>query len=139
MRVVHWDWCFGAFVDDTQSRRRPTEQCSEKASVCTAREVALRIAALVHLQEKASRGATCPGRRGKFFFCFFSVRVCVLQSARFGYRQTEMKHNIQNKQVDNSSQPEPKPKTTRRVRVLQPARFGYTGVNGNEAHQIQNK
>ena len=72
-------------------------------------------------------------------FCFFSVRTCSTQSARFGYRQTEMKHNIQNKQVDNSSQPGPKPKTTTRVRVLQPARFGYTGANGNEAHQIQNK
>ena len=50
-----------------------------------------------------------------------------------------MKHNIQNKQVDNSSQPGPKPKTTTRVRVLQPARFGYTGANGNGAHKIQNK
>ena len=55
------------------------------------------------------------------------------------HRQTEMKHNIQNKQVDNSSQPGPKPNTTTRVRVLQPARFGYTGANGNKAHQIQNK
>ena len=50
-----------------------------------------------------------------------------------------MKHEIQNKQVDNSSQPGPKPKTRTRVRVLQSARFGYTGANGNEAHQIQNK
>ena len=50
-----------------------------------------------------------------------------------------MKHNIQNKQVDNSSQPGPKPKTTTRVRFLQSARFGYTGANGNEAHQIQHK
>ena len=53
---------------------------------------ALRIAALAHLQEKAPRGATCPGRRGKVFFVS-SLYVCVLQSARFGYRQTEMKHN----------------------------------------------
>ena len=58
---------------------------------------------------------------------------------RVQYRQTEMKHNIQNKQVDNSSQPGPKIKTTTRVRVFQSARFGYTGANGNEAHQIQNK
>ena len=67
--------------------RRPTERCSEKASVCTAREVALRIAALAHLQEKAPRGATCPGRRGKVFFVssLYVVRV-LLQSARFGYR-----------------------------------------------------
>ena len=72
-------------------------------------------------------------------FFVSSLYVRVLQSARFGYRQTEMKHNIQNKQVDNSSQPKPKPKTTTRVRVLQPARFGYTGANGNEAHQILNK
>ena len=50
-----------------------------------------------------------------------------------------MKHNIENKQVDNSSQPGPKPKTTTRGRVLQPARFGYTGASGNEAHQILNK
>ena len=54
-----------------------------------------------------------------------------------------MKHNKfkANKfeQVYNSSQPGPKPKTTTRVRVLQPARFGYTWANGNEAHQIQNK
>ena len=110
---------FEAFVDDTRSRRRPIEQCSGKASVC--------IAALAHLQEKAPRGATCPGRRGKVFFVS-SLYVRVLQSARFGYRQTEMKHNIQNKQVDNSSQPGPKPKTTARVR--QPARFGYTAANG---------
>ena len=32
-----------------------------------------------------------------------------------------------------------KPKNTTRVRVLQPARFGYTGANGNEVRQIQNK
>ena len=145
---VHRDWCFEAFVDDTRSRRRPTsvEQCSGKASVCTARQIALRIAALAHLQEKGPRGATCPGRRGKFFFVSFLYVVRVLQSARFGYRQMEMKHNIQNKQVDNSSQPGPKPKTTTRVRVLQSVRFGYTGANGNtksliltEAHKIQNK
>ena len=140
---VHRNWCFEAFVDDTRSRRRPTEQFSGKASVCTAQEVALRIAGLAHLQGKAPRGATCPGRRGKVFFVSSPhVRIFIeksKQSARFGYRQTEMKHNIQNKQVDNSSQPGPKPKTTTRVRVLQPARFGYTGANGNEAHQIQNK
>ena len=99
----------------------------------------MRITALAHLQEKAPRGGTCPGQRGKVFFVS-SLYVRVLQSARFGYyRQTEMKHNIQNKQVDNSSQPGPKPNTTTRVRVLQPARFGYTGANGNEAHHIQNK
>ena len=135
---IHRDWCFEAFVDDTRRRRRPTEQCSGKTSVCTAQEVAWRIAALAHLQEKASREATCPGRRGKFFLVS-SPYVRVLQSARFGYRQTEMKHTIRNKQVDNSSQPGPKPKTTTRVRVLQPARFGYTGANRNEAHKIQNK
>ena len=99
----------------------------------------MRIAALAqHLQEKAPRGATCPGRRGKVFF-ISSLYVLVLQSARFGYRQTEMKHNIQNKQVDNSSQPGPKPKPTTRVRVLQPTLFGYPAANGNEAHQIQHK
>ena len=100
----------------------------------------MRIDALEHLQEKAPRGATCPGRQGKVFFVSSLYVVRVPQSARFGYRQTEMKHNIQNKQVDNSSQPGPKPKTTpRRVRVLQSARFGYTRANGNEAHQIQTK
>ena len=89
---LHRDWYFEAFVDDTRSRRRPTEQCSGKASACTAQEVALRIAALAHLQEKAPREVTCPGRRGKVFFvsCLY---VRVLQSARFGFRQTEMKHN----------------------------------------------
>ena len=80
-----------------------------------------------------------PWTAGQGLFLVSSLYVRVLQSARFGYRQTEMKHNIQNKHVDNSSQPGPKPKTTSRVRVLQPARFGYTGANGNEAHQIQNK
>ena len=50
------------------------------------------MAALAHLQEKAPRGATCPGRRGKVFFVS-SLYVRVLQSTRFGYRQTEMKHN----------------------------------------------
>ena len=52
-----------------------------------------------------------------------------------------MKHNKfkTNKLTTAASQPGPKPKTTTRVRVLQPARFGYTGANGNEAHQIQNK
>ena len=53
----------------------------------------MRIAALAHLQEKAPRGATCPGRRGKVFFVSSPYVVRVLQSARFGYRQTEMKHN----------------------------------------------
>ena len=52
----------------------------------------MRIAALAHLQEKAPRGATCPGRRGKVFFVS-SLYERVLQSARFRYRQTEMKHN----------------------------------------------
>ena len=47
----------------------------------------MRIAALAHLQEKAPRGATCPGRRGKVFFVS-PLYVRVLQSARFGYRQT---------------------------------------------------
>ena len=78
---VHRDWCSEAFVDDTRSRRRPTEQFSGKASVCTAQEVALRIAALAHLQEKAPRGATCPGRRGKVFFVsslYVRVQVTVL-------------------------------------------------------------
>ena len=41
---------------------------------------------------KGPRGGTCPGRRGKVFFVS-SLYVRVLQSARFGYRQTEMKHN----------------------------------------------
>ena len=50
------------------------------------------IAALAHLQEKAPRGATCSGRRGEVFFVS-SLYVRVLKSARFGYRQTEMKHN----------------------------------------------
>ena len=91
----------------------------------------------------AKKGPTwshVPWTTGKVFFVSSLYVVRVLQSARFGYKQTEMKHNIQNKQVDNnSSQPGPKPKTTTRVRVLQSARFGYTGANGNEAHQIQNK
>ena len=47
----------------------------------------MRIAALAHLQEKAPRKATCPGRRGKVFFVS-PLYVRVLQSARFGYRQT---------------------------------------------------
>ena len=51
----------------------------------------MRIDALVHLQERAPRGA-CPGRRGKVF-SVSSLYVRVLQSARFGYKQTEMKHN----------------------------------------------
>ena len=104
-------------MDDTRSRRRPTEQCSGKASVCTAQEVALRIAALAHLQKKAPRGATYPGRRGKVFFVS-SLYVRVLQSARFGYRgangnEAHYIQNEQNKQVDNSSLYQTKPKTTR--------------------------
>ena len=47
---------------------------------------------LAHVQEKAPRGATCPGRRGKVFFVS-SLYARVLQSACFGYRQTEMKDN----------------------------------------------
>ena len=47
----------------------------------------MRITALAHLQEKAPRGATCPGRRGRVFFVS-PLYVRVLQSARFGYRQT---------------------------------------------------
>ena len=99
---VHRDWCFEAFVGDTRSMRRPADQCSGKASVWTAQEVALRIAALAHQQEKPPRGATCPGRRGKVFFVS-SVYVRVLQSARFGYRQTEMKRNIQNNQLTTAA------------------------------------
>ena len=76
----------------TEKKQKRPCQCSGKASVYTAQEVALRIAALAHLQEKAPRGATCPGRRGKVFFVSY-LYVSVLQSARFGYRQTEMKHN----------------------------------------------
>ena len=92
---VHRDWCFEAFVnvkipgagDDLLSSA--AESLGMYSSI---QEVALRIAALAHLQEKTSRGATCPGRRGKVFFVS-SLYVRVLQSARFGYRQTEMKHN----------------------------------------------
>ena len=108
---VHRDWCFEAFVDDTRSRRRPTEQCSGKASVCTAREVALRIAALAHLQEKAPRGAMCPldGGARSFLFLLCTSYVRVLQYARFVYRQTEMKHNIQtNKLTTAASQDQSK-------------------------------
>ena len=38
-----------------------------------------------------------------------------------------MKHNIQNKQVDNSSQPGPKPNTTTRERVLHLPVLGIQG------------
>ena len=38
-----------------------------------------------------------------------------------------MKHNIQNKQVDNSSQPGPKPNTTTGVRVLH---LPVSGIQG---------
>ena len=79
---VHRDWCFEAFVD-VKRARAGDNLLSSAASVCTAQEVALRIAALAHLQEKAPRGATCPGRRGKVFFVS-SLYVRVLQSARFG-------------------------------------------------------
>ena len=70
----------------------------------------MRIAALAHLQEKAPRGATCPGRRGKVFFVS-SLYVRVLQYARFGYRQTEMKHNKfkTNKLKTASQDQSPKP------------------------------
>ena len=80
------------------------------------------IAALAHLQEKAPRGATCSGRRGEVFFVS-SLYVRVLKSARFGYRQTEMKHNKfkTNKLAIAASQDQNK-KNTAKVRVLQPAR-----------------
>ena len=52
----------------------------------------MRIDALAHLQEKPPPWSHVPWTAGQGLFCFFSV-VRVLQSARFGYRQTEMKHN----------------------------------------------
>ena len=92
---AHRDCCFEAFVD-VKIPRAGDDLLSSAAGksryVCTVQVVALRIAALADLQEKAPRGATCPGRRGKVFFVS-SLDVRVLQSARFGYRQTEMKHN----------------------------------------------
>ena len=70
---VHRDWCFEAFVDIkilgagddllSSAAGKPRYVQLKKTQ-----EVALRIAALAHLQEKAPRGATCPGRRGKVFF-----------------------------------------------------------------------
>ena len=92
---VHRDWCFEAFVDVKIPGAGDDLLSSAAESLgmySSIQEVALRIAALAHLQEKTSRGATCPGRRGKVFFVS-SLYVRVLQSARFGYRQTEMKHN----------------------------------------------
>ena len=52
-----------------------------------------------------------------------------------------MKHNKfkTNTLTTAASQDQSQKPQQERVRVLQPARFGYTGANGNEAHQIQNK
>ena len=86
-RVVHWDCCFEAFVDDTRSRRRPTEQCSEKASVCTAQDVALRIAAV----RKGPTWSHVPWTAGRVFFLFL---LCTY--VFYNLHQTEMKHNNQN-------------------------------------------
>ena len=47
------------------------------------------------------------------------------QNERYYIITDEEWYIIQNKLVDNSSQPGPQPKTTTRVRVLQLARFGY--------------
>ena len=80
-----------------------------------------------------------PWTAGQGLFCFFSVRTCSTICSFRVWANGNEAQQIQNKQVDSSSQPGPKPKTTTRVRVLQPARFGYTETNGNEAHQIQNK
>ena len=137
---VHRDWCFEAFVDVKIPGAGDDllSSAARNPRVCAAQEVALRIAALAHLQEKAPRGATCPGRRGKvllFLLCtyvFYNLPVS-------GIANGNEAQQIQNKQAGSSSQPGPKPKTTTRVRVLQPARFGYAGANGTEAHQIQNK
>ena len=50
-----------------------------------------------------------------------------------------MRHNKFKTNKLTTATSQTKAKNTTRVRVLQPARFGYTGANGNEAHQIQNK
>ena len=65
-----------------------------------------------------------PWTAGQGLFCFFSVRTCST-ICRFGYRQTEMKHNKfkTNKLTTAASQDQTK--TTTRARVLQLAPFGY--------------
>ena len=78
-----------------------------------------------------------PWTAGQVFFCFLLCTCSTICPFRVWAKGNEAQQT-QNKQSDNSSQPGPKPKTTTRVRVLQPARFGYTGA-GNEAHQIKNK
>ena len=94
----------------------------------------MRIAALAQLQEKAHVGprALNGGARSFLFllctYVFYNLPVSGIDKAQ----------QIQNK-LATAASPGPKPKTTTRVRVLQPAGFGYTGANGNEAHQIQNK
>ena len=61
------------------------------------------------------------------FFYNLPVSGIEFRVKGFGYRQTEMKHNIKNKQVDNSSQPGPKPNTTTSVRVLH---LPVSGIQG---------
>ena len=90
----------------------------------------------------AKKGPTwshVPWTAGQGLFCFFSLRTCSTICPFRVWATGNKAQKNQNKQVDSSSQPGSKPKTTTRVRVLQPARFGYTGASGNEADQIQNK
>ena len=53
-----------------------------------------------------------------------------LPVSRFGYRQTEMKHNKFKTNKLTQQLARTKAKSTTRVRVLQLARFGYTGQTG---------
>ena len=70
------DWCFEAFVDvkiPGAGNDLLSSAAGKPRYVQQLQEVAFRIAALAHLQEKAPRGATCPGRRGKvFLFLIFT-------------------------------------------------------------------
>ena len=88
---VHRDWCFEAFVDVNilGAGDDLLSSAAGKPRYVQCKRLRSKSLRLAHLQEKAPRGATCPGRRGRVFFVT-SLYVRDLQSARFGYRQTDI-------------------------------------------------
>ena len=73
------DWWFEAFIDvkilgagdDLLSSAAGKSRYAQLTQ-----EVALRIAALAHLQEKGPTWSHVPWTAGQSLFCFFSVRTC---------------------------------------------------------------
>ena len=81
------------------------------------------------------------GGARSFLFLLCTDVFYNLPVSRFGYRQTEMKHNKfkTNKLTTAASQDQTQKPQQEYVFSNLPVSGIYTWANGNEAHQIQNK